>query len=63
MPVPEERYDIRTAAAWILGHARRAGVPALPEAMLRASADSLPDADLARIVDAGLQAGLKLYPF
>ncbi len=59
----EERYDVKTAAAWILGHARRTGIPALPEAVLRKTADGCSEEELRQIVNAGLAAELKLYPF
>ena len=59
----EERYDIRTAAAWILGHARRTGIPALPEPVLRKTADECSGEELMEIVAAGESAQLKLYPF
>lgn len=59
----EERYDIKTAAAWILGHARRTGVPTLPDAILRKTADECSEEELCQIVAAGLAAELKLYPF
>ena len=59
----EEKYDIRTAAAWILGHARRAGIPALPADLQGKTADGCTEEELLRIVTAGQNAGLKLYPF
>lgn len=59
----EERYDIRTAAAWLLGHGRRTGIPALPECMRQKTADECTDDELIQIVTAGQEAGLKLYPF
>jgi len=62
-PELEERYDIYTAAAWILGHARRTGLPALPDALLQKTADECSEEELIRIVTAGLAEELKLYPF
>ncbi len=59
----EERYDIPTAAAWILGHARRTGIPALPETVIIRTADKCSEKELNQIVEAGLMAELKLYPF
>ena len=59
----EERYDVKTAAAWILGHARRTGIPALPESVMRETADECSEEELRQIVFAGLAAELKLYPF
>ena len=58
-----ERYDIKTASAWILGHARASGVPALPDELRSRIADDCTDNELLRIVEAGQAAGLKLYPF
>lgn len=61
-----EQYDIKTAAAWILGHARNTGVPELPEAvrLVRLDpADDCPEELLEQIVTAGTAAGLKMYPF
>ena len=58
-----ERYDMQTAAAWILGHARGAGVPALPEGLRHKTAPECSEAELYQVVDAGFAAGLKLYPF
>lgn len=59
----EERYDISTAAAWILGHARRTGIPGLPDAVISKTADECSEEELVQIVEAGLVADLKLYPF
>lgn len=58
-----ERYDIETAAAWILGHARASGVPALPDALRGRTADACTNDEQLQIVGAGQAAGLKLYPF
>ena len=59
----DERYDKRTAAAWILGHARYAGVPELPEAVREKTAGECTEDELDLIFAAGQAAGLKLYPF
>ena len=59
----KERYDIQTAAAWILGHARRTGLPCLPRKLLFKNADNCSEAELLQIVKEGEAAGLKLYPF
>lgn len=59
----EERYDIPTAAAWILGHARNTGSPVLPENLRDRTRDECTEEELLQIVSAGLAAGLKLYPF
>lgn len=58
-----ERYDARTAAAWVLGHARRTGIPRLPEELLQRTADECSEPERLRIVAAAQAAGLKLYPF
>ena len=58
-----ERYDVRTAAAWILGHAGRTGIPALPESAVRKKADDCTEQEQLEIIRAGQSAGLKLYPF
>ena len=59
----EGRYDLQTAAAWILGHARRTGIPDLPGAVLRKTADECSKEELLQIAAAGQAAELKLYPF
>ena len=59
----EERYDMKTATAWILGHSRRTGTPSLSESILQKTADELSEEELRQIVAAGLVAELKLYPF
>ena len=59
----EERYDLYTAAAWILGHARSTGVPPLPEAVSGKRAGDCGEEELLKIVEAGREANLKLYPF
>ena len=59
----EERYDIKTAAAWILGHARRAEVPGLPPSVREKTADECSEEELLQTVAVGQAAGLKLYPF
>ena len=59
----DERYDIKTAASWIIGHARKTGVPVLPENLLRKNAGEYAEEELMQIFYAGKTAGLKLYPF
>jgi len=59
----EERYDLQTTAAWILGHARRTGIPDLPQTVLQKTADVCSEEELLQIVAAGQAAELKLYPF
>ncbi len=58
-----EYYDVYTASAWIRGHAARTGVPKLPPELLEPPLDKLPPESLERIIQAGKDAGLKLYPF
>ena len=58
----EERLDLSAAAAWILGHAARTGVPALG-ALAGKTLPACGEEELPRIVEAGRAAGLKLYPF
>lgn len=59
----EERYDVKTAAAWILGHVRRTGNPVLPGPLSRKRAEECSEEEIRQIVTAGLAAELKLYPF
>ena len=59
----EDRYDIISAAAWILGHARNTGIPVLPVTIRHKKAFECSAEELERIIDEGLAAGLKLYPF
>lgn len=63
MDAMEEKYDLRTAAAWILGHARRTGVPELPPELRDRKADECTEEECLLIAEAGRDAGLKLYPF
>ena len=58
-----ERYDLFGAAAWILGHARRTGIPDLPMEFQEKTVADCTEEELAAIVEAGQEAGLKLYPF
>ncbi len=58
-----ERYDMRIAAAWILGHSRRVGVPVLPQDLRGLTAGACTSDELDVVVRTGLDAGLKLYPF
>lgn len=59
----QERYDLKTAAAWILGHSKRTGIPALTESLLRKTAGECSEEELVQIVTAGISVELKLYPF
>ncbi|MDO5541340.1 MAG: class I SAM-dependent methyltransferase [Eubacteriales bacterium] len=58
-----ERYDLYTAAAWIRGHAKYTGNPALDEELLECPLNDLGEEKLIKIVAAGELAELKLYPF
>lgn len=58
-----ERYDIRTAAVWIRGHAERTGRPILPAKLLMKEVRELSCEELEEILTAGIKAELKLYPF
>lgn len=59
----QERYDIPTAAAWILGHARAVAVPELPENLRQKTTAECSKNEMLQIVTAGHEVGLKLYPF
>ena len=59
----EERYDCEMAAAWILGHARRTGIPPLPEYIRKKKVAECSEEELYAILDAGIAMDLKLYPF
>lgn len=59
----EERYDVYTAAAWILGHARQSGVPQLSKTVSGKQAGDCTEEEVLAIVEAGRKANLKLYPF
>lgn len=59
----KERYDIQTAAAWIIGHARRTNLPVLPQSFLKKNANACTEEELLQIFSAGQAAELKLYPF
>ena len=58
-----ERYNLLPAAAWVRGHALRTGIPSVDPELLEMPLQVLTDQELATIVAAGEQAGLKLYPF
>lgn len=58
-----EKYDIRTASAWIRGHAKSTGVPELSEELLLKDIVELSEEELCSIVAAGRKTELKLYPF
>jgi len=58
-----EYYDAYAAAAWIRGRAARTGVPRLSSELLEPPLGELSPKDLELTVQAGRDAGLKLYPF
>lgn len=58
-----EKYDIRTAAVWIRGHAKNTGIPTLQKELLSKDLADLTEEELCGIVEAGLKAELKIYPF
>jgi 2-polyprenyl-3-methyl-5-hydroxy-6-metoxy-1,4-benzoquinol methylase len=58
-----QRYHLKPAAAWIRGHAMKTGQPRIDAELLEMPLEVLTDEELATIVSAGEQAGLKLYPF
>ena len=57
------KYDLPTAAAYVLGHARRTGIPSLPTSTAKKTAAECTAEELEQIVSAGQAAGLRLYPF
>lgn len=59
----KERYDIRTASAWILGSGKRTGIPKVPEEFRERTADECTEEECIQLVIAGQEAGLKMYPF
>lgn len=59
----KDRYDVKTAAAWILGHSRRTGIPVLTESLRQKKSEECSEEELFQIVMAGMSAELKLYPF
>ena len=63
MGTDTERYNLKPAAAWIRGRALGTGVPQLDKELLEMPLEVLTDGELAAIVGAGEEAGLKLYAF
>lgn len=57
------KYDTLLAAAYVRGIAQSAGEPPLPPELLQTPLGALTDSELARLIDAGSKAGLKLYRF
>ena len=58
-----ERYHIKSAAAWLRGHAIQNGSPFIPAELLEMPLEVLTDEELCSIVAIGEQTGQKLYPF
>ena len=58
-----ERFDLKTAAAWLRGHALRIGVPNIDEKLLGMPLEVSTDEELSYIVELGEKTGQKLYPF
>lgn len=59
----EQRYDLLPAAAWLRGHSRKTGVPVLSQELVEMPLEVLTDEELRQIMDAGVRAEQKLYPF
>ena len=59
----EEKYDVKTAAAWILGHAKRTGIPDLPAQLFQKTSEECDEVELLQIVEMGQKTDLKLFPF
>lgn len=57
------RYELLLAAAYVRGAARRSAAPILSRELADTPLEALTDGELARIIDAGTRAGLKLYYF
>ncbi len=57
------RYDLTAASAWIRGRSMHTGSPALPAPLLQRPLEALSEAEKTAVVEAGMAAGLKLYPF
>ena len=58
-----ERYHLKSAAAWLRGHAIRTGARTIDAELLEMPLEVLTDEELAAIVEAGEKTGQKLYPF
>ena len=59
----ENKYNTLLAAAYARGMGQRTGTPVLPPELAQTPLEVLTEHELARLTDAGAQAGLKLYPF
>ena len=58
-----ERYHLKSAAAWLRGHAIRTGARTIDAELLEMPLEVLTDEELAAIVEAGEKTWQKLYPF
>lgn len=58
-----ERYHLKSAAAWLRGHALKSGAPEIPQELLEVPLEVLTDQELSSIVALGEKTGQKLYPF
>ena len=58
-----ERYNLKPAAAWLRGHARKTGAPQIDPELLEMPLEVLTEEELSAIVAAGESTGQKLYPF
>ena len=58
-----EQYEQRFAAAYVRGHAKRGGAGLLPDALLEKPLSALKDEEPAAIIQAGIDAGLRMYHF
>lgn len=58
-----ERYNLKPAAAWLRGHAVKAGIPEIDSELLEMPLEVLTDEELSFIVEIGEKTGQKLYPF
>lgn len=58
-----ERYHLKSAAAWLRGHAIKTGSPEIAPELLEMPLEVLTDEELSAIVELGEKTGQKLYPF
>ena len=58
-----QRYHLKSAAAWLRGHAIKTGTPEIDSELLEMPLEVLTDEELAAIVEIGENTGQKLYPF
>ena len=58
-----ERYHLKSAAAWLRGHAIKTGAPEIGPELMEMPLEVLTDDELSAIVELGEKTGQKLYPF